>query len=147
MAFGKMWFSAEDELKVAEYFRPGVTRVLSQVIEEIRAASGGQPAPLDPTKITLADVQDPIYFANLNICLDQNIIDKSLPQLRPVDPSAPLPPGLRRSRHGSVSWVKTLTNGIKPVWTEPSALEMSASSIGGETPMTYGQYLREFSNQ
>ncbi|MGZ3650738.1 MAG: hypothetical protein ACXVCS_15340 [Bdellovibrionota bacterium] len=145
-SFGKEWFGADDDLKVAEYFRPGVTQVLGQVIEEVRAAQGG-PAPLDPKKISLADIQDAQYFSNLKLCLSQDIIDKSLPRLKAGDITAPIPPGLRRSKLGSVSWVKTPNGGIRPVWSEPSSVFTLAIYTGDSDSVSYREYLRERQNR
>lgn len=141
-AFGKKWFSAEDNLKVAEHFRPGVAQVLLQVIGTIREEDNG-PERLNPAKITLADVLDPVYFANLNICLDERFVERALRLAKPVDPSSFLPPGLLRNPHGNVVWERTANNGIKPVWKEPlqpvSGFVSNLMSVTSE--MTYGEYL------
>jgi hypothetical protein len=98
--------------------------------------------------MTLADIQDAQYFSNLKLCLSQEIIDKAMPQLQPVDPTAPIPTGLLRNPHGSVSWVKTPSNGIKPVWNEPSSiLFLSVFPAPSERAMTYQDYLNSVQSQ
>jgi hypothetical protein len=145
--FGHDWFDAEDNIKIAEYFRPGVTSLLNDTLLKLRAQQSID--DLDPKKMTLTDVQDALYVANLKLCLSQEVIDWNIGRVKKVNPSAEMPPGLRLPSHYTVSWTRTPDGGIAPMASEetsqPHPSRETFDAFGDSASgATYLDYLNAF---
>lgn len=126
--FTRNHFLSEDQLKLAEFFRPGSTLKIYKALEDAYVAAGTPdwaPAPGGPALspgnvwINLGDYGAKSFSAFIRTCISDGFRQRVAGQFQMPDLTRPIPAGLIRSPSGKIEWIKSTYGGFSPIWKNP----------------------------
>lgn len=112
--FARAWFDSERNLRVGEFFRPGLSTGISETWEQLYS-EGEAPEGLYPENISLDDIQDDLYVESLKFCTSDVYFNKLKAAINGVvDESLEIPSDIISAHMGQIFWIRTQNGGIAP---------------------------------
>ena len=137
--FAFNWFLSVQNLELYDHYRVGLNASVAETMAFEHTLSS-TPASLNIAAMSLTEIEDQLYQANLKICLDPRFLTDVGQRFPPYDPNAILLPSAMPRSVDHVRWNASHDS----VGIEPEAIYRSqdADRIAPAVPMTYGDFLR-----